>query len=365
MKKWMIWGLAALLAVSCGVASDMPALPFSVAHRGCWLMDGNEFYINENCPAGVRMAAQYGYPAIECDVKYTRDSVMVVMHDATINRTMRNAADYSVIGTPVRVSDVTFGELRSKYVLASTDPALRVPIPTLEELLDACLEYGVMPMLHSSVVESYSLAHRKLGDGFIAFDGSQASLSRARDISSCLILLDPGRDAASRTVVRLQEIGAPCGMSTMKHDMLDAGYIRTVKEAGFEVQASIFPSPHEQRAAADGATIQLTDFWWYQTGGRRPAARFRKRSVSLPEGESLSWSPEAPEYAAVTLVLDFSGTLKVTVAGREYVLSGDRNGMPSVLGARLYKARPGIRVQALSDTEIRSVKAALYDCGDR
>ena len=46
-----------------------------VAHRGCWLMDGDEFYINENCPAGVEMAARYGYPAVEIDVRYTLDSV--------------------------------------------------------------------------------------------------------------------------------------------------------------------------------------------------------------------------------------------------------------------------------------------------
>ena len=85
-----------ILAISC--SETVPAdLPMAVAHRGCWLMDGEEFYINENCPAGVQMAAQYGYPAIECDVKYTLDSVMVIMHDATINRTMRNAADYSPI----------------------------------------------------------------------------------------------------------------------------------------------------------------------------------------------------------------------------------------------------------------------------
>ena len=71
--------MTARLALSCG--QEIPAdLPMAVAHRGCWLKDGDAFYINENCPAGVWMAKQYGYPAIECDVKYTRDSVMVLMH---------------------------------------------------------------------------------------------------------------------------------------------------------------------------------------------------------------------------------------------------------------------------------------------
>ena len=362
MKRLFIWIFVGLSVLSCD-RSEPADLPMAVAHRGCWLKDGEEFYINENCPAGVRMAAQYGYPAIECDVKYTLDSVMVIMHDGTINRTMRNAEDYSVIEEPVRVSDVSFEELRTKYVLASTDPALRIPIPTLEEELEACKEYGVVPMLHSQVVESYKMAHEILGDGFIAFDANQNALAHARDYSSCLILLDPGKDPAERTIERLKELGGKCGMSTMKYDMLDAEYIKTLKEAGFEVQASIFPSPHEQRAASDKVTIQLSDFWWHQTEGRKPIDSFKKSSLSLPEGESVSWDPETPEYAAVTVSLDFSGKVKITVGGRSYELSHEAPGKTEIIGARLFKASPGIEIQALEDSKVKSVRMNLYDCG--
>ena len=362
-KRFVLPLLAVLILSSCG--GNVPAdLPMAVAHRGCWLKDGKEFYINENCPAGVQMAARYGYPAIECDVKYTLDSVMVIMHDGTINRTMRNASDYSVIKKSVRVSDLTFEELRSKYVLASTDPSLRVPIPTLEEELKACKEYGVMPMLHSNVVESYKMAHDILGDDFIAFDASQAALEHARDYSSCLILLDPGKDPAERTVERLGELGGKCGMSTMKYDMLDAEYIKTVKAAGFDVQASIFPAPHEQRAVSDKVTIQLSDFWWYQTDGRKPAATLRKMMMKLPEGQSVRWNPEAPEYAAVTLELDFEGTLEVTLNKRVYTLKHDEPGKVEVLGTRLFKAGPGLKVKALVNSNVKSLKAVLYDCGE-
>ncbi|MBR1927921.1 MAG: hypothetical protein IJ840_09285 [Bacteroidales bacterium] len=358
------WTLVMSLAVvaSCGPAIPED-LPMSVAHRGCWLKDGEEFYINENCPAGVRMAAQYGYPAIECDVKYTLDSVMVIMHDATINRTMRNASDYSKIEQPVKVTETTFEELRTKYVLESTDPALRTPIPTLQEELDACKEYGVMPMLHSAVVESYKLAHEVLGDNFVAFDVSQKALSHARDYSDCLILLDPGKDPAERTVERLKELGGKCGMSTMGYKMLDANYIQTVKDAGFDVQASIFPAPHEQRAVSDGVTIQLSDFWWYQTDDRKPIGTFRKISMRLPEGQSVEWNPEAPEFAAVTLAVDFTGTLEITMAGKTYVLTHEAPGKVEVIGTRLYKAEPGIKVRALVHSQVKSLKVDLYDCG--
>lgn len=363
-KIFTLFFLAAL-AVSCA-RPENGNLPMSVAHRGCWLKDGEECYINENCPAGVKMAAQYGYPAIECDVKYTLDSVMVIMHDGTINRTMRNASDYSKIQEPVRVSELTFEELRSNYVLESTDPALRTPIPTLEEELLACKEYGVTPMLHSAVVESYKLAHEILGDGFIAFDGNEAAVSQARDYSSCLILLDPGTDEASGTIERLKKIGGKCGMSTMRYNMLDAAYIGAVKEAGFEVQASIFPSPHEQRAVSDEVTIQLSDFWWRQTEGRKPIETFKKKSVKLDEGQTVAWSAEAPEYAAVTVDLDFTGSVEVTLCGRSYSLTHAEAGKIERFGLRLFKGAPALEIKAAAPgTVVKSVKAKVYDCSGK
>lgn len=349
----------ALLVLSCGQeAPEDP--PMAVAHRGCWLKEGEEFYINENCPAGVWMAARYGYPAIECDVKYTRDSVMVIMHDGTINRTMRNAADYSKITEPVRVADCTFEELRTRYVLASTDPALRTPIPTLREQLEACRETGIIPMLHSAVVESYALAHEILGDQFIAFDANEAAVSRARDYSSCLILLDPGKDDAATTIHRLENIGGRCGMSTMNYRMLDAAYIQALQDAGFEVQASIFPAPHEQRALTDGVTIELSDFYWHQTQGRKATTSLKKKSLDLAEGESFNWKEEASEFSAVTMELDFQGSLEITFCGRTYTLSHQEAGQPERFGVRLYKSNPELTLKALASTNIKSLKVHLY-----
>ena len=179
-------------AIALAGCKESSSLPMAVAHRGCWLMDGDEFYINENCPAGVAMASRYGYPAVEIDVKYTSDSVMVIMHDGTINRTMRMASDYSAIREPVYLEKTPFEELRTKYVLASTDPGLRTPIPTLEEELTACKEYGIIPMLHSEVIESYSMAQSMMGDAWIGFTVNEEALRETRKISGCQILLDPG-----------------------------------------------------------------------------------------------------------------------------------------------------------------------------
>ena len=116
------------------------------AHRGRWSMDSSDYLVPENSITGIQKAALMGYEGIECDVKYTKDKVMVVMHDATINRTMRNA-DYTEISGNVNIADLTFEELRSNYVLESTEPAYRLPCPTLEEMLLECKRCGMRPML--------------------------------------------------------------------------------------------------------------------------------------------------------------------------------------------------------------------------
>ena len=350
---------ACMLVFSCAKEAGQDS-PYAVAHRGCWLMDGDEFYINENCPAGVRMAARYGYPAIECDVKYTKDSVMVLMHDNTINRTMRMASDYSPVPEPVKVTECTYEELRTRYVLASTDPALRTPIPTLQELLEACRETGIVPMLHSAVVESYRLAHEMLGDRFIAFDANEEAVRQARNYSSCLILLDPGKDSAAGTIGRLQKMGGRCGVSTMNYHMLDSAYIQTVKDAGYEVQASIFPAHHAQRALGDGITIQLSDFYWYQTQGRKAIASLKKKGLSLSEGENFVWTEQAPEYAAVTLELVFTGSLEITFCGKSFTLTHEGQQKPERFGLRLFKSDPEVSLKALGATDIRSLKVDLY-----
>ena len=118
--------------VSCGTTEPkQEKLPMVIAHRGCWLDD----VVPENSIAAVGMAKRYGYAGIECDVRYTKDSVMVILHDGKLNRTTRLAKDYSKLEKEVHLRDLTFEEVRRDYVLASSDPALRTPIPTLEELL--------------------------------------------------------------------------------------------------------------------------------------------------------------------------------------------------------------------------------------
>ena len=111
MRRFLL--IIALLATLGVSAKRMPENPLMIAHRGGWTEraitapDGStrkEFVVPENSIAAVGMAKRFGYAGIECDVKYTADSVMIIMHDRTLNRTLRRAADYSPLTEPVKVA---------------------------------------------------------------------------------------------------------------------------------------------------------------------------------------------------------------------------------------------------------------------
>ena len=74
------------------------------AHRGV----GTEY--PENTFPAVLAAIEQGYDVIELDVGVTKDNVFVLLHDDTLNRTVRHA-DGSQIEEKTYLSDVTYEEL--------------------------------------------------------------------------------------------------------------------------------------------------------------------------------------------------------------------------------------------------------------
>lgn len=75
--------------------------PVVVGHRGVPALH------QENTLAGFRRAAQLGVPAIELDVRLTRDRVAVVVHDDELDR---------LTGSPGRVRALTWDELSRRRI---------------------------------------------------------------------------------------------------------------------------------------------------------------------------------------------------------------------------------------------------------
>lgn len=93
---------------------------FVAAHRGDWRnAPENSIQALENC-------IEMGVDIVETDVQLTKDSVLVIMHDETIDRTTTGSG---------KISDYTCAELQKFYLKAGQGHKTRERIPTFEEFM--------------------------------------------------------------------------------------------------------------------------------------------------------------------------------------------------------------------------------------
>lgn len=364
IKKLFLAAILLVSAVSCCFESQQN-YPFTISHRGCWLSadgqncDSKTFVVAENSLEAVRMAARFGYKAIELDPRMTLDSVIVVMHDKSINRTMVCADGCTEITEKVFVNEHTFDDLRSNYVLRSSLLQNRGRIPTLRELLETCRDCGVMPLMHCDFYEAYPVVKEILGDNFIAFGVNIDVLCQVRKISPCKILLDPSKTLKDRrleetpenVLALLDEIGGDTGISSMKHDMCRAEMCEALRTAGHDVQSSIFRTPAELDAIRNGVTILLSDFAWCPSEGMKPA---ETRSARVHDG--LEWQGKRTEYGALTVEMDGCGEWELVVCGeRKYDIVRETPGK-EIVSLRYFDREASISLKVKSG---RGVKIAI------
>jgi glycerophosphoryl diester phosphodiesterase len=116
---------AVLIVSRVNAQQKMPARGLC-AHRGC--MDTHP----ENTLPAFEEAVRLGAHMIEFDIQLTKDSVLVLMHDETVDRTTNGSG---------KVSDLTFDQIRSLDAGEKKSAAYRgTRIPTFEETL------GMMPV---------------------------------------------------------------------------------------------------------------------------------------------------------------------------------------------------------------------------
>lgn len=96
---------------------------------------GGVYYTPENTMPAFERAMTEGFVSLETDPCFTKDGVIVLMHDITINRTCR-MPDGSPIEKTVKVSDITYNELMKYDAGIANDIKFKgTKVPTLEELL--------------------------------------------------------------------------------------------------------------------------------------------------------------------------------------------------------------------------------------
>lgn len=122
-------------------AVNYDAVVKAVNHRGY-----NTVAPENTLPAYI-LSRQNGFSIAETDISFTSDGVAVLLHDATINRTARNA-DGSTIGSTINISSITYEQaLEYDFGIWKGAKYAGTKIPTLEQFLDLCRNIGLIPYI--------------------------------------------------------------------------------------------------------------------------------------------------------------------------------------------------------------------------
>ena len=103
----------------------------------------------ENTVPAFEQAAIAGAFGIETDVRETSDGVLVLMHDATVDRTT-NGSGY--------VKTMTYAQLQELTIDYGANVAIYndLKVPTLAEYLQVCAQYGCVPFIEIMDITDYS-----------------------------------------------------------------------------------------------------------------------------------------------------------------------------------------------------------------
>ena len=142
-----------------------------ISHRGDW-----RNYPENSIPA-IESIIRMGVDMMELDVKMTKDSVLVLMHDKTINR-MTNGKG--------KVSDITYDSLmtfRMRRAHNVTTDSLRVP--TLRQAFECCKDRILINVDHAAdyYKEIVELAEEMGMTGQILMKGSKSIDQVAADMA--------------------------------------------------------------------------------------------------------------------------------------------------------------------------------------
>ena len=360
MKRFFpAFGIILLFFLAPFHLSAQKSYPTVYAHRGCWLAGE----VPENSVAAVEMARRYGYPVVECDVHYTKDSVMVIIHDYwNMKRCIRKREGYAPIDSAMQTSDITFDDLRTNYVLACRNPKYRTPVPTLEELLTACRENGIMPMLHSNILDSYRVAQRMFGNDWIAFGGSDSVFLETRRFSDCTIMLSRSYVSADSILRAMQKIGGKLAFSSMKYEMFTKEFSDSIRQAGYGLQSSIFPTRPEAQSVVNGSSILLSNraYMPNQTMKPRSALKVGKHSFMIGEGTTIE-APDTTDYGACVMQITYRGTLSLIFNEKDTCTLTRSEWGTDTYGVRHFKKRPKVEILSMEYSDIKSGKLFLYE----
>ena len=214
-----------------------------VSHRGDW-----RNYPENSLPA-LRSAIDRGVDIVEIDLKMTSDSVLVLMHDARIDRTTTGRG---------RVCDITFDSICKVSLRAGQGVATHWKVPTLEEALLICKGRAVV----------------NIDQGFQFYDRIHPLLERTGMLGQTLI---KGRLTASEVESVFSAYSENClfmpivNFSKMHHDEILRSYgEQPAPPLAYEVCWSEYTPEVEacmREVLASGSKLWVNSLWPSLCGG--------------------------------------------------------------------------------------------------
>lgn len=201
-----------------------------VAHRGCWQKT------SENSIDAIDACIDAGIDMVELDVRLTRDNVLVLMHDATVDRMTDGKG---------KVSDLDWAQLRKLRLRegkGGSTPLTDRRIPSFEEALRAAKDRILINLDPKSRLSSAMLA-------MVDKAGRRSQLLFKADAPAAL-LIEEGpwlREVRFQPILRQPQIQAdPTAAITAYDPIHPVSYEIDVKERAF---APLVTPPIRERCA--------------------------------------------------------------------------------------------------------------------
>lgn len=207
-----------------------PRAPLVIAHRGA------SGYAPENTIAAFKLAVEMGFDLIENDVHKTKDGVIVVSHDGSLERCTDGTG---------KIADQTLAEVQSVNAgVKFGDQYPRQKIPTLQEALASlpnnagfCIELKVNGIAEdvSRMVEEAGQVERTV---IFAFDPSNGPIVKKENpLLSFLYLVSIRQEHAMERVAEVVEtaLRSQADIIGVNHDGCSPELVKAAKRRGVRV----------------------------------------------------------------------------------------------------------------------------------
>jgi len=238
--------------------------PHVIAHRG------DSAHRPENTLASFQSALEVGAELIELDVQLTRDRHVVVMHDATVDRTTNGKG---------KLAEMTLAELRALsagYPQRFGTEFQGERVPTLAEVLaflrgrarvlieiksDSVVDDNVQDGVEARMLHEVRKAEMLDEVGVLSFDARALTRCRALepDVPRGAVFF---RAEADEMLATAQAVGAKMVMP--EKGALSPGLVARIRAAGLRIATWVIDDPAELPA--------LAQYELYGYGSNRPGA---------------------------------------------------------------------------------------------